>query len=94
MTKDAILQELLCTVNEISYNPDVYMMGALLNDSETLKHIETLALIQSIVMQSVQANNPKRAIKYIVAFGRLLKTNTALAERLKNSITVSALPIL
>ena len=94
MTKGTILQELLYTVNDVSDNPNVYMIGALLNDCEALNHIETLALIQSIVMQSVQANNPKRAIKYIVAFSRLLKTNTALAERLKNSITTSALPAL
>lgn len=94
MTKDTILQKLLCTVNEVYENPSVYMIGALLNDSEVLNHLETLALIQSIVMQSVQVNNPKRAIKYIAAFNSLVKTNTGFVERLKNSITVSALPTL
>lgn len=91
MTKDTILEELLLLMNDIPENPDIYMLGVLLNDTEVLGHLEVLTLMQSMVMQSVQANNHKRAMKYIVAFRRLLKTNTAVTNQLKTSITAFVL---
>lgn len=94
MTKDSLIQEALCTINEIPDNPHVYMTGVLLNDSDTQNYIEIIAHMQAVIMQSVQVNNPKRAIRYIVAFDRLLKNNSSLADRLRDSMTLHSLPLL
>ena len=87
MTNDSLVRESLYIANEISNNPDVYITGVLLNDYDAQNNIEILAHMQSIIMQSLQVNNPKRAIKYIAAFSRFKKNHNSLADRLKNSAT-------
>jgi hypothetical protein len=87
MIQENLIQEALCAINEVSNNSHMYMTGILLNDFDAQNFIKMLAHIQAIIVQSVQVNNPKRTLKYIVAFNRLLKSNNLLAYRLRNSIT-------
>ena len=93
MTGNNLIEESLNITNEIANNSDIYITGVLLNDNDAQNHIEILAYMQSIIMQSVQVNNLKRAFKYIAAFNRLLKNNIPLADRLMNSITIYSLPL-
>ena len=87
MSKDTLFEESLKNINEISNNRNAYIAGILLKDYDSQKHIEILAHMQSIIMQSIQLNNFKRALRYIVVFNKRLKNYNILADRLKESIT-------
>ena len=87
MTKIDLFKEALSITNKVTDNPDVYITGVLLNDCEVQNHIEILAYMQSIIMQSLQVNYPKRSLRYIIAFSKLLENNHSMVNRLEKSIT-------
>lgn len=87
MNENLLIQEALLMVDEVPNNPNLYMAGVLFNDSDTQNYIEALARVQAVIIQSIQVNNPKRAIRYIGAFNLLLKNNVSLTEHLRETLT-------
>ena len=87
MSEDFLFAESLKLINDISSNHAKYIPGILLKDNYSQKHIEILAHMQAIIMQSIQIRNFKRALRYIVAYKKIIKHHISLADRLTESIT-------
>jgi len=87
MNIDSLLHEVFLMANEVPSNPNAYVSGILLNDDKIKDHMTTLAHMQAIIMQSLQVNNKKRAMKYIMAFHVLSRRNVLIEENLTESIT-------
>lgn len=82
-----LVQSTFIAMDEMPDCSDIYISGILLNDSETNKHIEILAHVQAIIIQSLQTNNQKRALRYIAALKILYRNNNISQTKLRESIT-------
>jgi len=78
----ALIQDALNTLEAISQYSAMFKAGILLNDEGLKKHIDKLANIQAIIMQSLQVGNQKRALRYLVVFHDLNKNNAGLEAKL------------
>jgi len=88
MNKNEFMRGVFQLVNEITDNADTYISGIILDDEKIKSRMKILAHIQAVVMQSLQANNKKRAVKYAAAYYCLLKNDDLDKMGLKERITV------
>ena len=91
MNKDDLVRDVFRVINEIPNNSEAYISGILLKDNKIQMHMVKLAYLQAIIMQSLQANNKKRAIRYALAFCVLSKNNALDETIIRESFTTKLL---
>ena len=83
---DDIIQSAFIAVNEVPSHSDTYITGILLNDPGTQRKLEMFTHIHAIIIQSLQINNQKRALRYIAAL-KVLNNNSLVEKQLRAAIT-------
>ena len=87
MNEAGIIQYIFNLMNEIPHKADSYLTGILLNDKKIKTQINILTHMQAIIIQSLQMNDIKRAVKYALAYRCIIKKSVLKETSLKESIT-------
>ena len=83
---DDIIQSAFIAVNEVPRHSDTYITGVLLNDHGTQRKLEIFTCIHAIIIQSLQINNQKRALRYLIAL-KIINSKSVDEKKLRESIT-------
>ena len=84
---ESFLQDAFVALDEVRNQSDLFMLGILLGDARIQHYLKMLTHMHAIVMQSLQVNNLNRALRYLVAIGKMRNNNVAQVSLLRKAIT-------